>query len=399
MKRYIGTTVRGIRTPILNEGDALLTLLPEIVVKAGQSAGFAHKDLDILAITESVVARAQGNYATVDEIAQDIRDKFPEGCRSLGLLFPILSRNRFAILLKAMARAMDQLVIQCSYPSDEVGNPLFLSHELLGKDINPWQDVLDEERFTELFGPFSHPFTGLDYLAYYREIVEAEGCQCRFVFANDPRVLASHAKDILCCDIHSRAQNKAILRQESQGCVLGLDDILVDPSTQHGYNEAYGLLGSNKADDERVKLFPRDCQAFVDQMAKALKEVTGKQIEVMIYGDGAFKDPVGKIWELADPMVSPAFTKGLDGLPNEIKLKFLADAAYHDCDSETQARAIVQAIRDKDKDLMGDMAAEGTTPRKLSDLLGTLADLTSGSGDKGTPIVYIQGYFDNYADD
>lgn len=398
MKRSSGTVVRGLRAPIFNAGDDLARMIPDLVMEASRNDGFALHDKDVLCITESVVARTQGNYAGVDDIAEDLKSKLPDDCRTLGLIFPILSRNRFSILLRGMAKACDEVVLQLSYPSDEVGNALFDEKKLFGTSVNPWQDVLDEVRFKELFGESIHPFTGINYITFYKGIIEEAGAKCKVIFANAPQAILDYCQDVVCCDIHTRDNSRKNLKAAGARTVLGLDDILSTPSDKHGYNESYGLLGSNKADEERVKLFPRNCQALVDEIARRLLELSGKKIEVMVYGDGAFKDPVGKIWELADPVVSPAYTPGLAGTPNELKLKYLADNEFKGLSEEEQRHAIEAKIREKDSNLVGKMNSEGTTPRHLTDLLGSLADLTSGSGDKGTPIVYIQGYFDNFAD-
>ncbi len=397
MSRSIGTISRGIRTPIFNEGDDLIQMLPDIIIEAAKENNFKLYDQDVLAITESIVARSQGNYTTIFDICDDLSKQL-EGRRTIGLTFPILSRNRFSILLKGIAMAVDEVVLQLSYPADEVGNELFSPHLLIDSKINPWTDVLSEKEFYDHFGESKHRFTGIDYIQYYRTIIEEQGAKCTIIFANDIREILKHTKTVLTCDIHSRRQSKTILKASGGEFVLGLDDLLTTPQAKHGYNEDYGLLGSNKADDERVKLFPRDNQFVVDAIAKGLFDKTGKKIEVMIYGDGAFKDPVGKIWELADPVVSPAYTPGLEGTPNEVKLKYLADNQYKNLSADEQFKKISAVIKDKSNPHSDDERT-GTTPRQITDLLGSLADLTSGSGDKGTPIVYIQGYFDNFADD
>jgi hypothetical protein len=370
-------------------------MVVDTVLKAAETEGFAPRDRDVVAITESVVARAQGNYATVDHIAKDVRDKFGSG--PIGVLFPILSRNRFAVLLRGIAKATDNVVLQLSYPSDEVGNHLFDPEKLDDAGVNPWSDVLTEERYRNLFGHEKHPFTGVDYVAYYRSIVEEAGAACEIFFSNQVKTILQHTRNVLACDIHTRFRTRKALLAAGGERIYTLSDLLTKPVDGSGYNETYGLLGSNKASDDRVKLFPRDCQPVVDRIQSMLREKTGKQIEVMIYGDGAFKDPVGKIWELADPVVSPAYTAGLEGTPNEVKLKFLADHQFAGLEGETLKRAISDYIRSKKPNSADAMEAEGTTPRRLTDLIGSLCDLTSGSGDKGTPIVYIQGYFDHYA--
>lgn len=398
MKRSVGTVSRGLRAPIFNAGDKLVDIIPDLLLEASRNEGFELRDRDVLCITESIVARTQGNYASVDDIARDVQKKIPEHARSLGLLYPILSRNRFSILLKGIAMACEEIVIQLSYPSDEVGNALFDPKLLYDVKVNPWRDVLDEEQFHKYFGHPVHPFTGVDYVAFYKGLVEECGAKCRIIFSNDPKALLNEVQDVLCCDIHTRQASSQALKDAGARTVLTLCDILSDKSDKHGYNEFYGLLGSNKADEKRVKLFPRDTQPIVDEIARRIHKKSGKNIEVMIYGDGAFKDPVGKIWELADPVVSPAYTQGLSGTPNEIKIKYLADSEFSGLSEEQQREAIEERIRSKENNLVGKMASEGTTPRHLTDLLGSLADLTSGSGDKGTPLVYIQGYFDNYAD-
>lgn len=399
MTRYIGTVARGLRTPIFTEGDNLLTILPELLIKISEESGFEIKDQDVLAITESIVARAQGNYASIFDIEVDLKNKL-KGHRKLGVTFPILSRNRFSTLLRGIARSVDEVIIQLSYPSDEVGNHLFPSEMLFKTKINPWQDVLDEDQFFKLFGKSKHPFTGMDYIELYREIVENEGAKCTIIFGNDVSQILDYTKVVLTCDVHTRHQSKRILSENGAELILGLDDLLNEHSFLHGFNEEFGLLGSNKASEERIKLFPRDCQQLVEKLASRITELTGKKVEVMIYGDGAFKDPVGRIWELADPVVSPAFTDGLKGKPSELKLKYLADNDFKDLSKEEQQEAINRRIRENKATAHDEQFADavGTTPRQLTDLLGSLADLTSGSGDKGTPVVYIQGYFDSYSD-
>ncbi|MBR5410725.1 MAG: coenzyme F420-0:L-glutamate ligase [Clostridia bacterium] len=393
-ERYIGTVARGVRAPIIREGDDIASIVVESVLKAAEGEGIALRDRDVVAVTEAVVARSQGNYATVDQIAADIRAKFPGG--EFGVVFPILSRNRFAVCLRAIARGGKKIHLMLSYPSDEVGNPLFDPALTDDAGIDPWKDVLTEQAFREKFGSPKHPFTGVDYIAYYRELIESQGCEVEILLANDCRRILECTKHVLTCDIHTRFQSKKRLRSAGAETVYGLDDILTAPVEGSGFNADYGLLGSNKATEERVKLFPRDCEAVVASIAAELYEKTGKHVEVMVYGDGAFKDPVGKIWELADPVVSPAFTPGLNGQPNEIKLKYLADNDFKHLSGEELRSAISARIREKGADLVGNMASQGTTPRRLTDLIGSLCDLTSGSGDKGTPIVWIQGYFDNY---
>lgn len=392
MERYIGVTSRGVRGPIIRQGDDIASIVTEAVLKAS-NGGRDMGDRDIVAVTESVVARAQGNYASCDEIAKDIKAKLPGG--EFGLIFPILSRNRFAVCLKGFARGAKRISLMLSYPSDEVGNHLVSLDEIDAAGLNPYTDILSEEEYRKHFGSKTHPFTGIDYIAYYKALIEAEGAECRIIFANDARAILKFEKQVLCCDIHSRERSKRLLREAGAELVLGLDDIMVSSVDGSGYNEKYGLLGTNKATEESVKLFPRDCQVVVDSIASKLKAATGKNIEVMIYGDGAFKDPVGKIWELADPVVSPAYTKGLEGQPNELKLKYLADNDFAELKGEALSAAIAQRIREKDGSLVGQMVSQGTTPRRLTDLVGSLCDLTSGSGDKGTPIIWISGYFDN----
>jgi len=395
MERMVGTVVMGIRTPIINKGDNLEQIVTDCVLKASQSEGFAIQDRDILAVTESVVGRAQGNYAQIDDIASDIKAKFADDV--IGLIFPILSRNRFGICLRGIAMgAAKKIVLMLSYPSDEVGNHLVTLDQLDEKGVNPWSDVLTEKQFREYFGEARHTFTGIDYIEYYKSLIEEYGKECEVIFSNNPVTILNYTKSVLTCDIHTRARTKKVLKANGAEKVFGLDDIMTSPVNGSGYNEQYGLLGANKATETTVKLFPRDCQSLVEGIQAILKEKTGKNVEVMIYGDGAFKDPVGKIWELADPVVSPAYTKGLEGTPNEVKLKYLADNYFSDLKGEEQKKAISDFIRSKGSNLVGNMLSQGTTPRRLTDLIGSLCDLTSGSGDKGTPIVYIQGYFDNY---
>lgn len=394
MGRMVGTVVRGLRTPIINRGDDLVEIVVDTVLKASEAEGFEIKDRDIIGITESVVARAQGNYASVDAIAKDVRNKFGGG--TIGVIFPILSRNRFAICLRGIAMAAEKIVLMLSYPADEVGNHLVDEELLDEKGVNPWSDVLDEKRFRELFGYIRHPFTGIDYIEYYKSIITESGAQCEIIFANNPVTILKYTKSVLACDIHTRKRTKRVLQAAGAELVYSLEDILSQPVDGSGYNEQYGLLGSNKATEDTVKLFPRDCQALVEKVQAAIKERTGKTVEVLVYGDGAFRDPVGKIWELADPVVSPGYTKGLEGTPNEFKLKYLADNNFAHLKGEEQRKAIEEYIRNKGENLVGAMESQGTTPRRLTDLIGSLCDLTSGSGDKGTPVIYIQGYFDNY---
>ncbi len=394
MSRMVGTISRGIRTPIIRSGDDLVEIVTASLLEAAREDGFAIRDRDIVAMTEAIVARAQGNYATVDDIAADVRGKL--GGEAVGVIFPILSRNRFAICLRGIAKGCKKVVLMLSYPSDEVGNHLISLDAVDEKGVDPYQDVLTLERYRELFGYEKHPFTGVDYVAYYQELIQDCGAEVEIIFANDPRAILPYTKHVLCCDIHTRQRTKRLLKSAGAERVFGLDEILNAPVNSSGYNEKYGLLGSNKATEEQVKLFPRDCQGLVESIQKKLLEKTGKHVEVMVYGDGAFKDPVGKIWELADPVVSPAYTAGLEGTPNELKLKYLADNDFAELSGEALKEAIKDRIHRKDGDLVGQMVSEGTTPRRLTDLIGSLCDLTSGSGDKGTPVVFIQGYFDNY---
>ena len=396
MSRMTGTVSRGIRCPIFKEGDDLAKIIPDTIIEAGKSDGFTLHDRDVVAITESVVARTQGNYCTIDDIAADVKNKL--GGNDIGVIFPITSRNRFSVLLTGIAKGAKKIYLMFSYPSDEVGNAFLTLDELDEKGVNPYSDVLTEERFHELFGDPVHEFTGVNYVDFYRQLIEATGCECEIIFANQARAILDYTKNVLTCDIHTRARTKRILKAKGAN-VCGLDDLMTAPINGSGYNEKYGLLGSNKATDEKVKLFPRDAQDLVENIQKRFKELTGKNIEVMVYGDGAFKDPQGKIWELADPVVSPFFTKGLRGTPNEVKIKYLADNDYSDLKGEELKEAIRDSIRKKDSDLVGKMVSEGTTPRQLTDLIGSLCDLTSGSGDKGTPVVLVQGYFDNYTND
>ncbi len=394
MSRMVGTVSRGIRAPIIRSGDDLAQIVPEAVLAAAEAEGFVVRDRDVLAMTEAIVARAQGNYATVDQIAADVRAKL--GGETVGVVFPILSRNRFAICLRGIAKGAKKIVLQLSFPSDEVGNHLIDPDVMDEKGIDPYRDVLTLEQFRALFGCPKHPFTGMDYVAYYGDLIQESGAEVEILFANDPRAILSSAKRVLTCDIHTRARTKRLLKAAGAERVFGLDEILTAPVEGSGYNERYGLLGSNKSTEDTVKLFPRSCTDLVESIQKTMLERTGKHVEVMVYGDGAFKDPVGQIWELADPVVSPAYTAGLEGTPNELKLKYLADNNFAHLSGEALREAIQEEIRKKDGNLVGQMVSEGTTPRRLTDLIGSLCDLTSGSGDKGTPIVYIQGYFDNY---
>ena len=394
MSRMVGTVSRGIRAPIIRDGDNLVDIVVDSVLAAAKEEPFAIRNRDIVAVTEAVVGRAQRNYATVDEIAADVSAKFGTG--TVGVIFPILSRNRFAICLRGIAKGLKKIVLMLSYPSDEVGNHLVSLDQLDEKGVNPFSDVLSEARYRELFGENRHPFTGVDYVAYYKELIQACGAEVEIVLANDPRAILAYTKKVLACDIHTLPRTKRLLKAAGAEVVLGLDDIMTAPVNGSGYNADYGLLGSNKATEDKVKLFPRDCPAFVEAVQERLLKETGKYVEVMVYGDGAFKDPVGEIWEFADPVVSPAYTPGLEGRPNELKLKYLADNDFANLSGEALRDAIKERIRTKDADLVGNMASQGTTPRRLTDLIGSLCDLTSGSGDKGTPIVYIQGYFDNY---
>lgn len=394
MSRMVGTISRGIRAPIIRRGDDLAQIVTDSVFEASKEDGFEIRDRDIIAMTESIVARAQGNYATIDDIAADVRAKF--GGETVGVIFPILSRNRFSVCLRGMAKGAKKIVMMLSYPSDEVGNHLISLDELDEKGIDPYTDVLDKERYRELFGYSKHRFTGVDYVEYYEQIVREAGADFEIIFANDPCAILKYTKNVLNCDIHTRARTKRKLKKAGAEIVFGMDEILSKSVNGSGYNENYGLLGSNKATEDEVKLFPRDCQALVEDIQARVFDKTGKKVEVMVYGDGAFKDPVGKIWELADPVVSPAYTSGLEGTPNELKLKYLADNDFAGLSGEELKQAISQKIHEKDGNLVGNMISEGTTPRRLTDLIGSLCDLTSGSGDKGTPVVFIQGYFDNY---
>ncbi|MBQ4584721.1 MAG: coenzyme F420-0:L-glutamate ligase [Clostridia bacterium] len=394
MSRMVGTVSRGLRAPIIREGDNLIEIVTNTVLEASADDGFKVRNRDVVAMTEAIVARAQGNYATVDQIAKDVKAKL--GGETVGVIFPILSRNRFAICLRGIAKGAKKIVLMLSYPSDEVGNHLISLDMLDEKGIDPYKDVLDLKTYRELFGYEKHRFTGVDYVEYYEQLIRESGADVEIIFANDPRAILAYTKNVLNCDIHTRFRTKRLLKNAGAEIVCGLDEILNSSVDGSGYNEQYGLLGSNKATEDKVKLFPRDCQKLVEAIQKSLLEKTGKIVEVMVYGDGAFKDPVGKIWELADPIVSPAYTNGLEGTPNEIKIKYVADNEFADLSGDALKEAIKSKIKEKDDNLVGQMASEGTTPRRLTDLIGSLCDLTSGSGDKGTPIVYIQGYFDNY---
>jgi len=393
----VGTVSRGLRAPIIRQGDNLADIVTNSVLEAAADDGFEIKDRDIVAMTEAIVARAQGNYASVDDIAEDVRTKL--GGEDIGVIFPILSRNRFAICLRGIAKGAKKVVLMLSYPSDEVGNHLISLDALDEKNVDPYKDVLTLEKYRQLFGYEKHPFTGVDYVEYYEQLIRESGAEAEIIFANDPRTILNYTKNVLCCDIHTRARTKRLLKAAGAQRVCGLDDILTESVNGSGYNENYGLLGTNKATEETVKLFPRECKDLVLEIQKRIFDSTGKKVEVMVYGDGAFKDPVGKIWELADPVVSPAYTDGLEGTPNELKLKYLADNDFAHLSGDALKEAIKEQIHKKDGNLVGNMVSEGTTPRRLTDLIGSLCDLTSGSGDKGTPIVYIQGYFDNYTND
>ena len=394
-QRRVGTVSRGIRCPIIRQGDNLAEIACECILGAAREEGFDIRNRDVVCVTESVVARAMGNYASVDAIAKDVREKTGGG--TVGVIFPILSRNRFAVCLRGIAKGCRKIVLMLSYPSDEVGNSLVSLDQIDAVGINPYSDVLSLERYRELFGVNLHEFTGIDYIDYYMQLIRESGAEVQVVFANRALAILNYTDTVIACDIHTRKRSKRILRDAGARVVLGLDDILTSPVDGSGYNETYGLLGSNKASEDSIKLFPRNCQGLVLDIQKRILDATGKHVEVMIYGDGAFKDPQGKIWELADPVVSPAFTDGLKGTPNELKIKYLADNDFASLSGEELRNAISESIRHKDADLKGSMASEGTTPRQLTDLIGSLCDLTSGSGDKGTPIVLVQGYFDNYS--
>ena len=393
MSRMIGTVSRGLRAPIIRQGDNIVDIVASTVLEAAKDGNYEIQNRDIVAMTESIVARAQGNYVSVDNIAEDVKNKF--GGETVGVIFPILSRNRFAICLRGFAKGTKKIVLMLSYPSDEVGNHLISLDAMDEKGVNPYTDVLTLDKYRELFGYEKHEFTGVDYVEYYESVIREEGADCEIIFANDPRAILNYTKNVLNCDIHTRARTKRLLKAAGAEIVYGMDEIMNESIDGSGWSE-YGLLGSNKATESTVKLFPRDCQPVVDAIQDKILKETGKLIEVMVYGDGAFKDPVGKIWELADPVVSPAYTAGLEGTPNELKLKYLADNDLADLSGEELKEAIKREIVKKDDNLVGQMVSEGTTPRRLTDLIGSLCDLTSGSGDKGTPVVYIQGYFDNY---
>lgn len=394
MQRIVGTVSRGLRTPIIKQGDDIAKIVTDTVMQAQKQGELEIRDKDVIAVTESVVARSQGNYATTDDIAQDIKNKF--GADTVGVIFPILSRNRFSLILKGFAKGVKKVVLMLSYPSDEVGNHFITFDELDEQNVDPFKDEFDEKKFRELFKNPVHTFTGVDYIQFYKELVEQEGAQCEIIFANDPKSILKYTKNVINCDIHTRKRTKRILTNAGAEKVFSLDEILTQSINGSGYNADYGLLGSNKATEDSLKLFPRDCKELAVKIQKTIKDLTGKNVEAMVYGDGAFKDPVGKIWELADPVVSPGFTDGLKGTPSEIKLKYIADNEFGDLQGEELQTAIEKYITEKDSDLVGNMISEGTTPRQLTDLLGSLSDLTSGSGDKGTPVIYIQGYFDNY---
>ena len=394
MTRFVGTTSRGLRAPIIREGDDLKKIVVDTLLGAVDAGEFEIGTKDVLAVTESIVARAQANYATTEDIAQDVKAKL--GGETVGVVFPILSRNRFAICLRGIAKGAKKIVLMLSYPSDEVGNHILDIDKLDEKGINPYSDVLTQTEFEGLFGKSCHTFTAVDYVNYYKGLIEEEGAEAEIIFSNNPRTVVEYTDKVLCCDIHTRARTKRLIKEAGATVVLGMDDIMTESVNGSGYNSDYGLLGSNKATEDKVKLFPVNCQEFVDGVQAEIKARTGKTVEVMVYGDGAFKDPVGKIWELADPVVSPAYTSGLEGQPNEVKLKYLADNDFADLSGDALKEAISDYIRHKDSDLTGQMVSQGTTPRRLTDLIGSLCDLTSGSGDKGTPIVLVQGYFDNY---
>lgn len=396
MERKVGTISRGIRCPIIREGDNLTDITVNSVMEACESEGFSLRDRDVVAVTESIVARAQGNYATVEAIAEDVKTKLGGG--TIGVIFPILSRNRFAICLRGIAMGAKKIVLMLSYPSDEVGNALLTYDQLDEANVNPYSDVLTLEKYRELFGDNKHEFTGVDYVEYYSDIIKEAGAEVEVIFANHAKTILNYTDCVINCDIHTRVRTKRLLKEAGAKVVCGLDDILTTPVNGSGCNEKYGLLGSNKSTEDTIKLFPRECQDLVEGIQKRFLEITGKHVEVMVYGDGAFKDPQGKIWELADPVVSPAFTSGLVGTPNELKLKYLADNDFKNLSGEALKEAISNSIKAKDANLVGNMASQGTTPRQLTDLIGSLCDLTSGSGDKGTPIILVQGYFDNFTD-
>ena len=396
MERKVGTISRGIRCPIIRNGDDLVEITVKSVLEACESEGFSLRDRDVIALTESIVARAQGNYATIDAISKDVKEK--TGGDDVGVIFPILSRNRFSIILRGIAKGVKKVYLMLSYPSDEVGNALLTYDQLDEANVNPYSDVLSLTKYRELFGENKHEFTGVDYVAYYEQIVKDAGAEVEIIFANQAKEILNYTKNVIACDIHTRKRTKRILRENGANIVIGLDDILTTSIDGNGYNSQYGLLGSNKSTEETIKLFPRDSQPLVEGIQAKILELTGKHVEVMVYGDGAFKDPQGKIWELADPVVSPFFTSGLVGTPNELKLKYLADNDFKNLSGEALKEAIAKSIKAKNNNLVGSMASQGTTPRQLTDLIGSLCDLTSGSGDKGTPIILIQGYFDNFTD-
>lgn len=398
MSRNVGTTSRGIRLPIIKEGDNLANIVVDSVLLAAKTDNFEIHDKDVIGITESVVARSQGNYCTVDDIAFDVKTKL-NNQKEVAIIFPILSRNRFSIMLKGIARGVKKVFIMFSYPSDEVGNALLTYDDLDEKNVNPYSDVLSLKEYRNLFGKKVHEFTGVDYIDFYKELVENEGAECEIIFANQAKTILNYTKNVIACDIHTRMRTKRILKEKGVNIVLGLDDLMNAPVNGSGYNEKYGLLGSNKSTEEKIKLFPNAGDELVHSIQKQVFDKTGKHIEVMVYGDGAFKDPQGKIWELADPVVSPFFTEGLKGTPNELKLKYLADNDFKDLKGEDLKKAIKERILQKDKNLKGQMASQGTTPRQITDLIGSLCDLTSGSGDKGTPVILVQGYFDNYTNE
>lgn len=395
MERKLGTIVRGIRAPIIRQGDDLVQIVVDSVIDLQKEACFSFNNKDIVAVTEAVVARSQGNYATIDDIGKDISSKFNN--ETVGVIFPILSRNRFAICLRGIAKGLKKVVLMFSYPSDEVGNHL-ISYDMLDEQgINPYTDVLTEKEYRKRFGNIVHPFTGVDYVEYYKSIILEESAEVEIIFSNNPKTILDYTKNVLTCDIHTKERTKRVLKANGVNKIFSLDEILTAPINNSGFNKDYGLLGSNKATEKSIKLFPRNCQDFVEDIAKKLKDITGKNIEVMVYGDGAFKDPIGKIWELADPVVSPGYTKGLEGQPNEVKLKYLADNNFAHLNGDELKTAITDYIKEKSDNLVGKMESQGTTPRRLTDLIGSLCDLTSGSGDKGTPIIFIQNYFDNYS--
>lgn len=394
MERKVGTISRGIRCPIIRQGDDLSAIVVQSVLEAAQEEGFQLRDRDVISITESIVARSQGNYASIEAIAKDIKEKL--GGETIGVIFPILSRNRFSVCLKGIAKGAKKIILMLSYPSDEVGNELVSLDKLDSAHINPYSDILSLKQYRELFGENKHSFTGIDYVDYYGNLIMEAGAEVEIIFANNPKVILNYTKNVLTCDIHTRERTKRILKENGAEKVFGMDDILTSSIDGSGFNEKYGLLGSNKSTETTIKLFPKNCFDLVESVQKQILEQTGKHVEVMVYGDGAFKDPVGKIWELADPCVSPAYTPGLEGTPNEIKLKYLADNDFKNLSGEALKNAIAESIKSKEKDLVGNMASQGTTPRRLTDLIGSLCDLTSGSGDKGTPVVLVQGYFDNY---